>query len=107
MFLEMFCYFLDFVYFQGVLYVLYKVPLKCVRVRELIEFRKSMGVEYTVDYVTYVKILCTSVCDKYGQWIFNLDMYVTHKLEYNFTLCTSKNNMFHFVSKYSQSGLLV
>jgi len=78
-----------------------------VRFRELIDFRKLIGVEYTVDYVTYANILCTSVCDKYEQRIFNLDMYVTHKNRYTFTLYASEHNMFYFVPKYSQSGLLV
>jgi hypothetical protein len=78
-----------------------------VGVRELIHFRKLIGVEYTVDYVTYANILCTSLCDKYQQRIFNLDMYVTHKNEYTFTLYASKLNIFYFVPKYSQSGVLV
>lgn len=78
-----------------------------MRVRELIDFRKLIGVEYTVDYVTYANILCTCVCDKYEQWIFNLDMYVTHKNRYTFKLYASEHNMFYFVPKYSQSGLLV
>jgi hypothetical protein len=44
---------------------------------------------------------------KYEQRIFNLDMYVTHTNEYTFTLYASEHNMFYFVPKYSQSGLLV
>jgi len=57
--------------------------------------------------VTYANILCMSVCDKYEQQIFNLNVYVTHKNEYTFTLYASEQNMFYFVPKYSQSGLLV